>query len=153
MRAYFDTEYLIRCKKARFVSIAIVLEDGRELHRVAADFKPDTLTPNEWFFKKKVWAKIEHLPRTKRPQIALDIREFLTGVTVLVHRGGLDAQMLKQVIGGHDYRIYDIQKIWMGMGEPPMPKRTDGTNHHTGADARWHQTLFHHLLDNHLRAA
>ncbi len=154
MRAFFDTEYFTRGRKSglktTFAAIAVVRDDGQELIRVSKDFDPEAAG---WFFKYKVWKRMGGLPRSSVADIAEQVREFLSGVTMLVTReGGLDRRVLEELIGPWTRAYCDIEKVWQGFGCPPLPDRGK-KNHHPLEDARWHKTMYYSVLQPELVAA
>lgn len=150
MRAFFDTEYLIR--KARkngrrrrrpiLVSIGIIRDDGAELHLVSSEFE---IKPEEWWFKKNVFKPIQHEPRLPVAEIGRQVTDFLAGVSQIVTReGGLDREMLESLVGPLGMDFFDIEMAWQMLCKPQLSKR-DRKPHHALDDARWHRTLFYEI--------
>lgn len=142
MRAYFDTEHVkIYSTPLTLASIGIIRDDGESLYMVSADFKRSKA--GSWF-KKNVWPHLE--PEDKFPfdEIARTVQLFLTPVTQMVTRNGdNDFQLLKNMLGWLPFMPVDIEKIWRGLGEPPLQKHQG--RHHALDDAIYHRELFTQL--------
>lgn len=162
MKSFFDIEYFDDLRhrgkskaahKPILVSIGIVRDDGAELHLVS-DFVFDEEMKNRcWWFYKNVWKKLDGLPRVSFFDMAAQVTTFIEGCSLLVTReGGFDRQLLESLIGPLTIPFCDIETVWRGFGNPTLPYR-DKLDHHAIEDARWHQTMFNHVLAPVLRAA
>jgi hypothetical protein len=144
MIAFFDTEFSQGYKPpkfAEFVSIGIVREDDRSIYRVSADFKPRKMHP---WFKRNCWKPIlEHEQKTPLTVIQQEVAEFLDGVELLVTRNAeVDTRLMRSLVGKIP-PVFDIEKHWVNVGCPRLPKRQG--RHHALDDAYWHRTLYGHL--------
>ena len=156
MRAYYDVEFFDelrhRNKKGKvrtpiFVSIGIVRDDGAELHLVSADFQFDEeQKKRHWWFYKNVWKQNAGYPRLPDAEIAAQVREFIRPCSLIVTReGGQDRAVLENLIGPLTLPYCDIEIVWKGFGNPTLPFR-DKRDHVAIDDARWHQTMFNHVM-------
>lgn len=142
MRAFFDTEYIeIHSTPLTLVSIGIVREDGEQLYMVASGWRKRT--GGSWF-KKNVWPHVAEDYKHTFDEIAMAVQVILQPVReIAVRQGKNDFVLLERLAGQLPMRKIDLEKVWVRVGKPQVPKR--GDRHHALDDAFYHREMFEQL--------
>lgn len=152
MKIWFDTEFIEDGKTIDLISIGMVREDGNALYFESAECDRSKASP---------WVQdnvLIHLSGvlTPRQAIASEIIEFAGGKPEFwAYYADYDWVVLCQLYGtmmdlpkGWPMYCRDVKQLCDSLGNPPLTKQDDGTEHNALADAIWTRDAWKFLHTN-----
>lgn len=159
MRFFLDCEFYEDGSAIDLISIGIVCEDGMEFYAESSEFDWDRVPTDHWLWRN-VYTTLQYRPfpgqpdqRTTRAEIRDALLEFVAGdkPEFWAYLADYDWVVVAQLFGrmvdlpkGWPYLCYDIKQYAYHLGNPEMPKQTEG-NHHALGDARFNKVRFDFL--------
>jgi hypothetical protein len=153
MKIWFDTEFIEDGKTIDLISIGMVREDGKTLY--LENLSADVARASEWV-RDNVLTKLDYVSHgVSREEIGPKVLDFVGKKPEFwAYYADYDWVVLCQLYGtmmdlpkGWPMYCRDVKQLCDDLGNPPLIKQTEGSEHNALADAIWTKAAWKFLID------